>query len=105
VIATSVLASKFAQFEAIEKTELGRTLFDSIAVELSSGEPLEHLFGMLYELEDRYIADQKEDDARNQAFQSRCDDDLNFLNDDLAKSEKRKAELQAILDDLNPILG
>jgi hypothetical protein len=53
----AAVATNFAQFEAIEKSELGKTLFDTIAVELNSGEPLEHLFNMLYELEDRYIAD------------------------------------------------
>lgn len=96
-------ATNFSQFEAMEKTELGKTLFNTIAVELNSGEPLDHLFDMLYELEDRYIADQKEDDANNRAFQDRCDADLKGLGDDLANSEKKNTELQQVLDELIPL--
>jgi len=48
LIAVSAFATGFEEFERIEKTELGRTLFDTIAVELNSGEPLDHLFELLY---------------------------------------------------------
>ena len=35
---------------------------------------------MLFDLEDRYAAEQKEDDAGNQQFQGVCDQDLNALD-------------------------
>jgi hypothetical protein len=60
---------------------------------LNSGEPLDHLFDMLYTIEDRYIADQKEDDANNKAFQARCDDDLAGLTSEIANAEKKNTEL------------
>jgi hypothetical protein len=57
VLAATAFCTNFSEFEAIEKTPLGKTLFDTIAVELNTGEPLDHLFDLLYTLEDRYIAD------------------------------------------------
>lgn len=48
---------------------------------------------MLYTIEDRYIADQKEDDANNKAFQARCDDDLAGLTSEIANAEKKNTEL------------
>ena len=62
---TSALASRL---EEIDATPFGKTLFNTIAVELETNEPLDHLFDMLYDLEDRYIADQKEDDLINKSF-------------------------------------
>jgi predicted nucleic acid-binding Zn-ribbon protein len=105
VLATAAIASQYAEFEQIEKTKLGKTLLDTIAVQLQSntGEPLEYLFGLLYDLEDRYVADQKEDDANNHAFQAVCDDDLSALDQDIATSTKRSSDLQDIIDALTPV--
>lgn len=70
---------------------------------MSTGEPLERIFQTLYDLEDRYVADQKEDDADNRTFQGICDADLAGLNQELANLDQRNTELQAVLDELNPI--
>jgi len=51
---------------------------------LSTGEPLERIFQTLYDLEDRYVADQKEYDDNNRVFQGICDADLAGLNQELA---------------------
>lgn len=47
----------FKYFIQIDSTPLGRTLFDTIAIQLEAGDPLETLIGTLHELEDRYIAE------------------------------------------------
>jgi len=105
VLATAALATQYAEFDKIDSTKLGKTLLDTIAVQLqsNSGEPLDYLFGLLYDLEDRYAQEQKEDDAINSAFQSQCDQDLNALDQDIASSTKRSSDLQDILDALTPI--
>jgi hypothetical protein len=90
-------------FQAIENSKLGKTLLDTIAIQLSTGEPLERVFQTLYDLEDRYVADQKEDDEDNRSFQGICDADLAGLNQELSNLDQRNTELQAILDELNPI--
>lgn len=59
LLATIALSSKYSEFETIEKSKLGKTLFDTIAIQLSTGEPLEYLFTLLHGLEDQYLSDQK----------------------------------------------
>ncbi|CAK72709.1 unnamed protein product (macronuclear) [Paramecium tetraurelia] len=103
VLVACAFATNTALFDRIEQSDLGRTLLNTIAIQMTTGEPLERIFQTLYDLEDRYIADQKEDDANNQAFQQVCDADLAGLNQELANLEQRNTELQAVLDDLVPI--
>ncbi|CAD8046918.1 unnamed protein product [Paramecium primaurelia] len=103
VLVACVFTTNTALFDRIESSDLGRTLLNTIAIQMTTGEPLERIFQTLYDLEDRYIADQKEDDANNQAFQQVCDADLSGLNQELANLEQRNTELQAVLDDLIPI--
>jgi hypothetical protein len=64
LLATAAFASQYAEFEALDKTKLGKTLIDTIAVQLNSntGEPIEYLFDLLHDLEDRYASEQKEED-------------------------------------------
>jgi len=99
----TAFATNLAMFEALEKSPLGKTLLDTIAIQLSTGEPLERVFQTLYDLEDRYVADQKEDDENNRVFQGICDADLAGLNQELANLDQINTELQAVLDELNPI--
>ena len=46
-----------SRLEEIDATPFGKTLFDTIAIELATNESLDHLFDILYDLEDKYIAD------------------------------------------------
>ena len=103
VLATAFAATDFSQFIAIEQTELGRTLMDTIAVQLNTGSPLDALFDMLFTLEHRYQDDQKEDDLANRNFQDQCDDNLKNLATDIANSESKSSDLQQILDALTPV--
>jgi hypothetical protein len=68
VIATAIATTDFSDFKKIEKSELGKTLMDTIAVQLTNGAPLDNLFDMLFVLEHRYQDDQREDDAENRRF-------------------------------------
>jgi hypothetical protein len=43
-------------------------LFSTIWLELSTGDPLDRLLSTLTDLEDRYVAEQKEDDVRNHEY-------------------------------------
>lgn len=52
LVATLAFSSEYTQFETLEKTKLGKTLFDTIAVQLNTGEPLDYLFSLLHDLED-----------------------------------------------------
>ncbi|CAK73747.1 unnamed protein product (macronuclear) [Paramecium tetraurelia] len=103
VLVATAFATNLAAFEKLEKSKLGKTLLNTIAIQMQTGEPLERIFQTLYDLEDRYQNDQREDDAENKAFQGVCDADLAGLNQELANLEQRDTELQATLDQLQPV--
>jgi hypothetical protein len=54
-----MLTVSFASvLEDIDKTSLGKTLLDTLAIQLGvTSEPLDRLYDTLYDLEDRLIAD------------------------------------------------
>lgn len=57
----------------------------------------------LHDLEDRYIAEQKEDDATNADFQGACNVDIAAYDKDLAESNRERIILEAKLEgDLYP---
>jgi hypothetical protein len=87
----------------IDNTTFGRTLFDTVFMSLEAGDPLEKLINTLHDLEDRYIAEQKEDDAAHYEFQQSCDADIAEFDKDLAESNTKKIALEAKLEgDLYP---
>jgi hypothetical protein len=88
----------FAQIKRIGETPIGRTLFDTIWLQLQANEPLDRLLGTLHDLEDRYIAEQKEDDASHRDFQDACNADIAAFDKDLAESERNRIDLEAKLE-------
>ena len=52
----------------IDSTAFGHTIFETIYVQLESGDPLDTLMETLGSLEDGYVADQKADDANNRDY-------------------------------------
>jgi len=57
----------------------------------------------LHDLEDRYVAEQKEADAVNYDFQSACNADIAAYDKDLAESNTKRIQLEAKLEgDLYP---
>ncbi|CAD8153802.1 unnamed protein product [Paramecium pentaurelia] len=59
VLASSTQADVIATIKKIYKSTFGRTLFDTIWLELQTGDPLDRLLQTLTDLEDRYVAEQK----------------------------------------------
>ncbi|CAD8155636.1 unnamed protein product [Paramecium octaurelia] len=82
----------------IDQSPFGRTLFDTIWLELQTGDPLDRLVSTLTDLEDRYVAEQKEDDAKNQEYQGSCTVDISAFDKDLAESNRKKVDLEARLE-------
>lgn len=64
VIAFAIICVAFAtqeevvnQIKKIDGTPFGRTLFDTIWLQLEANEPLERLLNTLHDLEDRYVVE------------------------------------------------
>ncbi|CAK79629.1 unnamed protein product (macronuclear) [Paramecium tetraurelia] len=98
VLASSTQADIIAKIKKIDNSPFGRTLFDTIWLELQTGDPLDRLIQTLTDLEDRYVAEQKEDDARNHEYQDACTVDISAFDKDLAESNRKKIELEARLE-------
>lgn len=54
VLVATAFAVNLAAFEKLEKSKLGKTLLNTIAIQMQTGEPLERIFSTLYDLEERY---------------------------------------------------
>jgi hypothetical protein len=98
---TMALASEETTIDLISKidnTVFGHTLFETIFVQLESGDPLDNLLDTLGSLEDGLTAEQKEDDASNRSFQDHCNVDLSGLDKEIAVADTYRISLEAKLE-------
>ncbi|KAM3134085.1 hypothetical protein pb186bvf_013811 [Paramecium bursaria] len=90
----------------IDQHQLGKTLLDTIYLQLKAQEPIERLLGTLDQLEERYYQEQKEDDQQHRDFQDSCTavlfkillQDLTALSKDLKESQEESLRLEAKLE-------
>lgn len=87
----------------MEQSSFGRYILDTIMVEMETGDSLDRLMSTLSKLEDRYVADQKEDDARNTQFQGVCDADIATYDKNIKDASYEKMRFEGKLEgDLYP---
>ena len=89
--------------QQMENSKFGKTILQTIQLSLSAGDPVDDLILTLQEIEDKVIAEQKEDDDFIQALSAACDADLALLQSEIDDAANRAAELQAELDEKIPI--
>ena len=89
--------------QQIEKTKFGKTLLDTIQLELSNGGPVEDLIDMLKDIEEEMENAQDEDDEYIQVVQAQCDNELSTLQSEINAAEARATELQTELDEKIPL--
>jgi molybdopterin converting factor small subunit len=82
----------------IDATPFGHTIFETIFVHMESGDPLDTLMETLANLEDQYVAEQKEDDATNRSYQDSCNQDLSQFDQEIAEAETYRVQLEAKLE-------
>ncbi|CAD8110796.1 unnamed protein product [Paramecium sonneborni] len=102
LIALSI-ADKFDQFRAFDEDEFGRTLIDTLQMQMSTGEPIGRFIEIMRNLETSIENEQKEDDKANNEYQSQCTEDIKVLQQESANLERRTVEIQSILDELEPL--
>ncbi|CAD8102008.1 unnamed protein product [Paramecium sonneborni] len=107
VLACTALATTETEYiqliHKIDATPFGRTLFDTIYLQLETGDPLDRLLNTLSDLEDRYQQEQREDDAENREFQDSCNVDISAYDKDIANTDSERISLEARLEgDLYP---
>jgi hypothetical protein len=62
--------------QKIEKSKFGRTLLDTIQLQLQAGDPVEDLIHLLQDMEDKLQEEQGEDDKFIEVLQKECDEEL-----------------------------
>ncbi|CAD8097202.1 unnamed protein product [Paramecium sonneborni] len=98
-----VIADKFDQFRAFDEDEFGRTLIDTLQMQMSTGEPIARFIEIMRNLETSIENEQKEDDKANNEYQNQCTEDIKVLQQESANLERRTVEIQSILDELEPL--
>ncbi|CAK88427.1 unnamed protein product (macronuclear) [Paramecium tetraurelia] len=97
------IADKFDQFRAFDEDEFGRTLIDTLQMQMSTGEPIARFIEIMRNLETSIENEQKEDDKTNNEYQNQCTEDIKILQQESANLERRTVEIQSILDELEPL--
>ncbi|CAD8201565.1 unnamed protein product [Paramecium octaurelia] len=97
------IADKFDQFRAFDEDEFGRTLIDTLQMQMSTGEPIARFIEIMRNLETSIENEQKEDDKANNEYQNQCTEDIKVLQQESANLERRTVEIQSILDELEPL--
>jgi chromosome segregation ATPase len=113
LIATTAFASHQAETKArlqkIASTSFGKTILETIQVELKSkDDPRPRIIELLEELEEQLIQDQATADAgfqsdtdHHNALVSQIESELSDLSDDLAENTQLASDLQASIDQAN----
>ncbi|KAM3146865.1 hypothetical protein pb186bvf_001019 [Paramecium bursaria] len=91
------------QIKQFDSDEFGRTLIDTLQMQMSAGEPITKFIEIMRNLETSIEKEQKEDDKANKDYQAQCTDDIKVLQQDSANLERRTVEIQSILDELVPV--
>ncbi|CAD8105700.1 unnamed protein product [Paramecium sonneborni] len=103
LLALTIAADKFDQFRAFDEDEFGRTLIDTLQMQMSTGEPIARFIEIMRNLETSIENEQKEDDKANNEYQNQCTEDIKVLQQESANLERRTVEIQSILDELEPL--
>lgn len=93
----------YTSMKKMETSRYGKTLLDTIQLQLTAGGPVEDLIRMLQQTEDELQAEQDADDAFIAQLQEQCDAELAKLQTEIQQATKRIGELDAELKEKIPI--
>lgn len=92
-----------AKLEKLQGSMYGKTILDTIALQLEAEDSADDLVLMLRGTEDRKFQEQRKDDESQMELQNQCYDDLGRLADEIKTAEKRVHEVSEELEEKVPI--
>lgn len=101
LVATSFAVQEddvLAKIRKMENSKYGKTLLDTVQLQLQSEGPVEDLIRLLQETEAELQAEQRTDDEFINGLQDQCDADLARLVDEIQAAKNR---IQQLTDELN----
>jgi len=93
----------FAKLRQMDATEFGKTMLDTIQLQLASGDPMDDLIELLRETYNFVYGEQNDDDAYIKNIRGGCDTDIGRLRTEITAANDRASELQAELDEKIPL--
>jgi len=96
-------AADIAKLEKIYASNFGKTILDTIHLQLASGDPMDDLIELLREIYNFVQNEQNEDDSYIKEIRGQCDNEIGRLRTEISAADDRVAELQAELDEKIPI--
>lgn len=72
-------ADQYDVYREIDSDEFGKTLIDTLQMQMSTGEPISRFTEIMRNLETSIEQEQKGDDKENNQYQSQCTDDIKVL--------------------------
>lgn len=96
-------AKAMETLERIEKSKFGKTILDTIHIQLQSGDKMDDLIELLKEIEGQLIAEQNAEDAAYGLVRGACDAEISRLNTEIAAADNRVVELTDELNEKIPL--
>jgi DNA repair exonuclease SbcCD ATPase subunit len=96
-------AADFAKLEQLSNTSFGKTIIDTIQLQLASGDPMDDLIELLREISNFVQNEQNDDDGYIKDIRGQCDAEIDRLRNEITAADDRAAELQAEIEEKTPI--
>jgi predicted nucleic acid-binding Zn-ribbon protein len=96
-------AADMAKLEQLSKTQFGKTLLDTIQLQLASGDPMDDLIELLREIYNFVQNEQNDDDAYIRDIRGQCDNEIERLRNEITAANDRAEELNTEINEKTPI--
>jgi chromosome segregation ATPase len=96
-------AKAIETLEKINKSKFGKTILDTIHIQLQSGDKMDDLIELLKSIEAQLIGEQNAEDAAFSLVRQNCDNEITRLNTEIAAADNRVVELTDELNEKIPL--
>jgi predicted nucleic acid-binding Zn-ribbon protein len=96
-------AADRAKLEELSKTQFGKTILDTIQLQLASGDPMDDLIELLREIYNFVLNEQNDDDEYIKGIRGQCDSEIGRLRTEISAADDRARELNDEINEKTPI--
>jgi len=91
------------KLEAIYKTDFGKTMLNTVQLQLASGDAVDNLIELLRSIYNSINAEQQEDDGYISNIRGTCDSDVDRLRNEITAANDRANDLNDEINEKTPI--
>jgi len=93
----------FDKLKTIESSSFGKTMLDTVQLQLASGDPMDDLISTLQETYNFVYGEQQADDEYIRGIRGQCDNDIARLRNEITAANDRATELNDEINEKTPI--